>query len=312
MLREIGIPIVKMSRTRKNFRLRLICWIILVSGRYFAIVTSEQKILYFTHRNMKLITFSMNSEFGIRDTCWKIRSVTFLLYMIGQTLKIPLVQGCMERSYSWRGTLNRESCNCYIRCREKSEETHVTVLVSRATVKNFSGVRLSRLGLTHWSSAWQRSCEINEITFSSTLYRDRSISWNQNAFSWSATYATVPIWFLDEEGCYSKKKKKKGSPRDISKTTQKHDFFNRNVTRNRSVITIKKETVRKKKKRKIYCKSWTLQVTLLPSDVLLVITHNFLSRLFHHLHLLIYYFISFDLHILFTDSVISLDETIPI
>ena len=35
--------IIKMSRTRKNFRLRLICWIILVSGRYFAIVTSEQK-----------------------------------------------------------------------------------------------------------------------------------------------------------------------------------------------------------------------------------------------------------------------------
>ena len=170
---------------------------------------------------MKLITFSMNSEFGIRGTRWKIRSVTFLLYMIGRTLKIPLMQGCMQRSYSWRGSLNRESCNCYIRYREKSEETHVSVLTSRATVKNFSGVRLSWLGLTYWSSAWLRSCEIYEITFSSTLYRDRSISWDQNAFSWCATYATVPIWFLDEEGCYIKK----GSPRDISKTTHKHDFF---------------------------------------------------------------------------------------
>ena len=156
---------------------------------------------------MKLITFSMNSEFGIRCTRWKIRSVTFLIYMIGQTWKIPLKQGCMQRSYSGRGNLNRESCNCYIRCIEKSEETRVSVLTSRATVKNFSGVRLSRLGLTHWSSAWQRSSEIYEITFSSTLYRGRSISWNQNAFSWCATYATLPIWFLDEEGWYVKKRR---------------------------------------------------------------------------------------------------------
>ena len=83
-------------------------------------------------------------------------------------------------------------------------------------------------------------------------------------------------------------------------------FFNRNVTRNHSVITITKKRKKGKKTRKTYCKSWTLQVTLRPSDVLLVITQNFLSRLFHHLHLLIYYFISFDLHILFTESVISL------
>ena len=38
---------MKMSRTRKNFRLRLICWIIFVSGRYFALVTSEQKSTLF-------------------------------------------------------------------------------------------------------------------------------------------------------------------------------------------------------------------------------------------------------------------------
>ena len=165
---------------------------------------------------MKLITFSMNSEFGIRGTRWKIRSVIFLLYMIGQTLKIPLKQGCMERTCSWRGSLNCESCICCIRCREKSEKTHVSVLTSRATVKNFSGVRLSWLGLTYWSSAWLRSCEIYEITFSSTLYRDRSISWDQNAFSWCATYATVPIWFLDEEGCYIKKRISKGYLQDDS------------------------------------------------------------------------------------------------
>ena len=174
---------------------------------------------------MKLITFSMNSEFRIRGTHWKIRSVTFLLYMIGQTLKIPLVQWDMERSYSWRGSLKRESCNCYIRCREKSDETHVSVLTSRATVKNFSGVRLSRLGLTHWSSAWQRSFEINEITFSSTLYRDRSISSDQNAFSWCATYATVPIWFLDEEGYYLQKRKKRISNGYLQDDSQTCFFF---------------------------------------------------------------------------------------
>ena len=174
---------------------------------------------------MKLITFSMNSEFGIRGTRWKIRSVAFLFYMIGQTLKMSLMQGCMERTCSWRGSLNRESCNCYIQCREKSEETHVSVLTSRATVKNFSGVRLSRLGLTHWSSAWQRSCEINDIAFSST-----AVSW--------------PIYFLGSECIFmmcivqdsadlilgrgrdvTSKKEKKGSPRDISKTTHKHDFL---------------------------------------------------------------------------------------
>ena len=172
---------------------------------------------------MKLITFSMNSEFGIRGTRWKIRSVIFLLYMIGQTLKIPLKQGCMQRSYSWRGSLKCESSNCYIRCREKSEETQVSVLTSRATVKNFSGVRLSWLGLTY--NDHLRDCAVvkyDEITFSSTLYRDRSISWDQNAFSWCATYATVPIWFLDEEGMLHQKKRKerisKGYLQDDSQT----------------------------------------------------------------------------------------------
>ena len=200
---------------------------------------------------MKLITFSMNSEFGIRGTRWKIRSVAFLFYMIGQTLKMSLMQGCMERTCSWRGSLNRESCNCYIQCREKSEETHVSVLTSRATVKNFSGVRLSRLGLTHWSSAWQRSCEINDITFSSTVYRDRSISWDQNAFSWCALYKTVPIWFLDVKGCYIKKRKErisKGYLQDDSQTW--FSFLQKCYKKSFSNYDQKKERKEKKKTKK--------------------------------------------------------------
>ena len=44
---------------------------------------------------------------------------------------------------------DRESCNLHIRCREKSEETHVSALASRATAKDPSESRTSRLGLTH-------------------------------------------------------------------------------------------------------------------------------------------------------------------
>ena len=53
-------------------------------------------------------------------------------------------------------------------------------------------------------------------------------------------------------------------------------------------------------------KDHTPSITLRPSDVQLVITFNFWSRVFLHLDLLIYHFISFELHILFTDPVISL------
>ena len=230
---------------------------------------------------MKLIHFRWNSEFGTRDTRWKIRSVTFPLYMIGQTLKIPLVQGYMQRSYSWRGSLNRESYNCYIRCREKSEETHVSVLTSRATVKNFSGVRLSRLGLTYWSSAWQRSCGNirDHILFD-------AVSWS--IYLLGSAFIFVMCNIRDSPDLilrcgrmlHQKKEKKKGSPRDISKTTHKHDFFLQKCYK-KSFSNYDQKKKERKNKRKKYRKSWVLQVTLRPSDVLLVSTHNFLSRLLH-------------------------------
>ena len=103
----------------------------------------------------------------------------------------------MERSYWCRGSLDRESCNLHIRCREKSEETHVSALASRAAAKDPPESRTSRLGLTHWLSACQHGCDIHDITSSSTLYRDWSISWTQDACSWCATCATVP-----SQGCH--------------------------------------------------------------------------------------------------------------
>ena len=129
----------------------------------------------------------------MRATRWKIRSVTFLPYMRWQSKKIPLVHGCMERPNLCRGSLDRESCNLRIRCKEKSEETHVSALASIAAAQNTSESRTSRLGLTHWLSSCPHSCHIHDITSSSTLYRDWSISWTQDACSWCATCATVPI-----------------------------------------------------------------------------------------------------------------------
>ena len=53
----------------------------------------------------------MSSEFGLRGTRWEIRSVTFSPHMKGQSMKTKLVQGCMGRHSSFRGSLDRESCD---------------------------------------------------------------------------------------------------------------------------------------------------------------------------------------------------------
>ena len=90
--REIDLSNVKMSQIRHNFRLinlmsspckwKIIRKCVELTRKY---ATSKWR------QNMKLFKLStMKWEIWMRDTSWKIRSVTFLPYMRTESMKIPL------------------------------------------------------------------------------------------------------------------------------------------------------------------------------------------------------------------------------
>ena len=97
----------------------------------------------------------------------------------------------MERLYSCRGSLDRESCHLHIRCREKSEETRLSSLASKATAKDPSESRTS--WAIHFSTDFFR-----KMTKSSLLETRRIVEYGVIASEFLNLFSRSDRIFCDE------------------------------------------------------------------------------------------------------------------